>query len=340
MSVKVDALTVLAIIDLLRAHPEGVGLDDLARRFDYSTEDMRSLIFEIWTLGVKDETGYDDPGGMFEFDSDAFEEEDWIVLTHDPVRTTPVRYTPSEHATVLLGLEVLRASATVTERPHIDAVIAKLRGESDAVGLATDAELSEQLPATPAASRHDDPFELALDRAIREHLRVRIQYRSEHGASADWRTIEPLRIVTQGASSYVNAWCRTRDEMRWFRLDRIRDLEATDETADPHTEEERERALDVRGRNLTDVELLVGAAAWPSVRPYFKGKRIPEPGADGYRRVKTALVSWRIAARLVAENAGEVTVLSPQHVRDAVVAWAGEARAALDETPADSPLTA
>lgn len=312
MSRSVDALTVIAVIDLLRAHPEGVELSELARRFQVPEEDMSEILWTIWTLGVRDETGYDDPVGMFDFDADAFA-DDWIVLTHDPVRTAPVRYTAAEQATVVLGLEVLRAGATDAEREHIDPLLANLRG-----GAA----------GSPAASWTDDPNDDALADAIRERRRVRLLYRPEEADGAEWRTVEPLRLENRGASTYLNAWCCRREGLRWFRLDRIQALEPTDDPADPHTEAERDRELAVAGRGLVKVELRVGAGARTAIEPYAAG-RMPKPDAAGRIRVTVPLRSWRIAARLVGENAGEVVVLGPPEVRDAVHRWALDARASL-----------
>ena len=319
MSANFDALTVIAVVDLLRANPEGVPLAELAERFQLTPDEMRDVLWHIWTLAVKDETGYDDPATMFEFDATAFD-EDWIVLTHDPARTAPVRYTATEQATVTLGLEILRAGATRSERAHIDPLLAKLRGTE---------------PAVPAASRTADPREAQLTAAIDAGRRVRIRYRAEDGDGMHWRTVEPLRLVNHGASSYLNAWCRLREGLRWFRLDRIHDLELTDEPSDAHTEAERDRPLEVHGRGLTRVELLVAPAARSALTPYVRG-RLPRPDAAGFTRVTVPLRSWRVAARLVGENPGSVTVLGPAEVRDAVREWARAARAKLEIADTES----
>nr|WP_239521150.1 WYL domain-containing protein [Blastococcus saxobsidens] len=45
------------------------------------------------------------------------------------------------------------------------------------------------------------------------------------------RTVEPQLLARQGAHWFLVAWCRERQELRWFREDRINDVQVTDEVA-------------------------------------------------------------------------------------------------------------
>ena len=68
-----------------------------------------------------------------------------------------------------------------------------------------------------------------LDEAIRRRLVCTIQYVDSHGAATE-RMIEPIQFANTDDHWYVMAYCRLRDDGRWFRLDRIEDATLTTET--------------------------------------------------------------------------------------------------------------
>jgi predicted DNA-binding transcriptional regulator YafY len=69
-----------------------------------------------------------------------------------------------------------------------------------------------------------------VDQAIVERRVLRVGYRDKTGTSTR-RAIEPLAVVNVEERWYLNAWCRLRDGVRAFRLDRIEDAVLTREIA-------------------------------------------------------------------------------------------------------------
>jgi predicted DNA-binding transcriptional regulator YafY len=69
-----------------------------------------------------------------------------------------------------------------------------------------------------------------LDEAIRLHRVTNINYDDANGNPSK-RTVEPLLLARTGGHWYLMAYCRLRDNGRWFRLDRIRTVTTTTETA-------------------------------------------------------------------------------------------------------------
>ena len=61
-----------------------------------------------------------------------------------------------------------------------------------------------------------------------------------HRGSAERRIAEPLRLVYRSNSWYLLAWCRARQDIRFFRLSRMRDLVITREIFPPRTPPARE----------------------------------------------------------------------------------------------------
>lgn len=324
---KIDALLLASVLDVLRGHPHGHDLASLAERFGLSTARMRSVIEFLWTVGVRDEQGFDDPSSMFDFDAEALD-EDWVRLTHDPVRTAPTRFTSVEHAAVLTGLSVLRASANAEEAARIDALAAKLTGVT-----------SETHESAPGAGRSVDRWLEPIRTALERGEQLRIHYRGEFADAGRWRQVDPLRLEVRGASTYLNAWCHEAREPRWFRTDRIRDLERTELPAGTHNESERARPLEVRKASGPEVDLAVAPSAIALIRPYLAGKPVPAPDADGMVRIRVKLRATGVAVRLAAEQAGAIIVEGPAEVRNEVAKWAEAALAALDD-PAGDPEAA
>ncbi|WP_314176323.1 helix-turn-helix transcriptional regulator [Streptomyces winkii] len=67
---------------------------------------------------------------------------------------------------------------------------------------------------------------VTLARACRDSVRVRFGYAARDGEERE-RTVEPVRMVATGRRWYLMAWDVDRDDWRTFRLDRMREVEAT-----------------------------------------------------------------------------------------------------------------
>ena len=73
-------------------------------------------------------------------------------------------------------------------------------------------------------------FDLAqLRAAIRTHRKVRFRYSDERGSETR-RCVQPITLWFYGPVWLTGAWCELRDDLRFFRLDRMRDVEFLDET--------------------------------------------------------------------------------------------------------------
>jgi predicted DNA-binding transcriptional regulator YafY len=76
-----------------------------------------------------------------------------------------------------------------------------------------------------------------LEHALTQHRVVVLDYRDGKG-SATRREVEPQLVARTADREYLVAWCREREAMRWFRLDRVGSAQVTDEMAprrDPTT---------------------------------------------------------------------------------------------------------
>lgn len=71
-----------------------------------------------------------------------------------------------------------------------------------------------------------------LQNALTNYKLVKIRYKNKEGTVTD-RLIEPFAIVNAD-NWYMIAWCRMRNEFRFFRPDRIQAMEVLSETFEPH----------------------------------------------------------------------------------------------------------
>lgn len=71
-----------------------------------------------------------------------------------------------------------------------------------------------------------------IQNALTNYNLVKISYINKEGVSSD-RTIEPFAIVSE-KNWYLIAWCRLREEFRFFRPDRIQSITILLEKFNPH----------------------------------------------------------------------------------------------------------
>ena len=71
-----------------------------------------------------------------------------------------------------------------------------------------------------------------LQNALTNYNLVKIQYINKEGSTTN-RLIEPFALLS-AENWYLIAWCRLRKEFRFFRLDRIQNMEILSENFAPH----------------------------------------------------------------------------------------------------------
>jgi predicted DNA-binding transcriptional regulator YafY len=157
----------------------------------------------------------------------------------DGYKYTPPNFTPLEIATLLLAQEAIRAAGLIAGASplavHANTLLLKIR-------TALPAEMHERIDALaqvygsaamPAKdfSAHARNIELLTEAAI-QRRRVRIVYDSLTSGQKSERTVEPLVVYfdPDGATIKLIARDEQRQAIIPFSIDRIRELEITDET--------------------------------------------------------------------------------------------------------------
>jgi predicted DNA-binding transcriptional regulator YafY len=127
---------------------------------------------------------------------------------------------------IAVALEGLRGT------PFEDAARAALR-KVVAVMPARDATAAQELAGRVAllGKVGTEAVPAAVARALSDRRVLRFDYVDRHGV-ATTREIEPMGYVG-GTHWYLFGWCRLRESIRCFRLDRIISPVATDEVVEP-----------------------------------------------------------------------------------------------------------
>jgi len=239
------------------------------------------------------------------------------VSVHSNHLLRPMRLTRGELCALELGLAMLRKERTPEEHRAIDGAVERLR------------EAIVRLPEDDAgdavtASAPVPPGRLEHLRAIREaqraHRKVRLTYRKGGERESEHRIICPYAIVFASGMWYTVAHCESSEGVRFFRLDRVEEVETLDARFDPAPRQSvdeivREgRAFRAEAAGKLTIRYSPRIARWIAER---EGKTL---APDGSLTMDHPLVDTDWAVRHVLQYGPDAEVIEPAAVREAVVA--------------------
>jgi proteasome accessory factor C len=165
----------------------------------------------------------------------------------------------------------------------------------------------------------------ALERGHALHLTY---YTAGRDATTD-RIVDPMRLLLVGGQSYLEAWCRSAEAVRRFRLDRIDALTELDEPSAPPpqatTADVRDGVFQPSGDHPL-VTLRVGRASrW--ITEYYPCESVQEePGGRWLVELRASDLAW--ARRLVMGLGNDTEVVAPRELALQIRAEAAAALAA------------
>lgn len=213
----------LFIVPFVAKHPDGVQVDRLAALVGVSRDDLLADLDLLSQVGPPD----GDPGEYLLVSVEAGKV--FVDLAHRLTR--PLRLTPAEGCSLLLGIRALRESGIA---PFDDAMASAERKLLAALGR--DATEAESLATSTVVAEPDRVVAdhlRALVTAARTNHRVVIEYVSASRHHADRRAVDPYGIVHHAGEWYLVGHCHQRGDVRTFRIDRVASLTALAETFRP-----------------------------------------------------------------------------------------------------------
>jgi proteasome accessory factor C len=188
---------------------EGADVHEIIRRFDYSEAQLARDLNTVFVCGLP---GYG-PGDLME----AYIDEDEVVIDAADYFARAPRLNSTEALSLLAaGLAIV---GTGQASPELESAVKKLSRV-----VVPDADRSISVDVSGEA----ETLEKLRDAATNNKV-VRITYRSLGKEQETVRDIEPWNVFATLGNWYVQGHCRLVDGERVFRVDRIREMEVTDD---------------------------------------------------------------------------------------------------------------
>ncbi|MCW3015449.1 MAG: hypothetical protein JWO02_2541, partial [Solirubrobacterales bacterium] len=156
---------------------------------------------------------------------------------------------------------------------------------------------------------------------IRDRRLVRLEYYKANEDEFSERLIEPYALINGREGWYVAAYDPSKEDVRHFRLDRIKTATITDTTFEPRSQ--TDPARDVEGWPRTgEVPASRSAKVWVSperARWAREERHVAQELADGSIIVELSFAGTDWLVREVLMEAGDAAILEPADARDAVL---------------------
>jgi predicted DNA-binding transcriptional regulator YafY len=150
-------------------------------------------------------------------------------------RLPALSYSLSEALAIFLSAQAGRRLAGIPQE-DLSAAIGRLTSimPAELVPLLTSGTL---LPASPLRDPHRERMLAQLDQAIAARRRLQVQYVPAYRPSeVTKREIDPYVVLPTGSSWHVVGWCHLRNDVRIFKIDRIKSMRETGATFEPDPE--------------------------------------------------------------------------------------------------------
>ena len=276
------------LIDLLPwlTQNPGASAAQVAKHFNISVTE----VMELLQLAVF--TGPGQYGGEL-VDID-FEDEESLFVSDAKGLERPIRFTQEQAYQIIAGLNYLIQLPGLIEPKELDLLLSKLMRLFNI----------DQPPIELAASATESNILNVLGKAITESVAVQITYSSGNLGKLSQRIIDPKSIVIENDHKYVKAWCHAALAVRLFRIDRISEIEATNQK-----QREIQTLTEQKEAPSKKVKLLVTKKALLDLNPNHVLDR-EQQGADEFSI--TLLVhdlNW--IAREIMASQGTIKPLEP-----------------------------
>ncbi|MEJ6493525.1 MAG: WYL domain-containing protein [Actinomycetes bacterium] len=185
----------------------GASLQQVATQFEITDKYALELIGQLVVTGPSQ-----NGGGLVDID---FEDAESIFVSDAKSLDRPIKFTSLEAATLLGGLHYLEQFPNLADSQIVAGLITKIQS------LLPSLESPISVITTPISS---DVHEVLATSITNKHA-VQISYAALSKDDVSHRLVDPVQLYVRDDFTYLQAWCRSSQAWRNFRLDRI--MEAT-----------------------------------------------------------------------------------------------------------------
>lgn len=223
----------------------------------------------------------------------------------------PLRFSSRESYALQLGLVQLQQHPGLIDQAATLSALEKL---ANATGVRPEAiQLADQQDQSQATLVD------AIELAIESSRLVELSYQGAIEPTATSRMVEPIALSTAEGDSYLIAWCHRAEGIRNFRLDRIVEIAATNESFDPSSRDisVRETKPFVTGDTYAMLRVQPAAAWWADTLP--DTANVVDEAGNQLVSIPVGSVDW--LCRSVAGFGGEIQILKPAALVDSYVSY-------------------
>lgn len=218
----------------------------------------------------------------------------------------PLKFSISEAYALQLGLLKLQQLPGITD---LDAIVSAEQKLAVATGVEPKA-----IQVSSTVSDRTTGLLADIEAAIEGSEVLSITYEGVLDAKAATRLVEPRSVSTVDSNSYLVAWCREVEGVRFFRFDRIQELSRTNETF----QENQHLPESIESRPLADATEFATLRVNPAMAWWadtvFDAVSVND--SDGSLLVSMPLGSADWLMKTVAGFSGEVQILEPASLVD------------------------
>ena len=299
-NVSTRLVRLLNMVPYFQANPR-ITRTEAAAALGVTEKQLHTDLNQLWLCGLP---GYG-PGDLIDFDF----EGDTVEVTFAAGMDHPLRLTSPEATGVLVALRALLDVPGMVDPEAARSAIAKIEAAAGEV-------------AAPLAADEPAPNEgqaAAVRSAVKAGRALAIEYYSASHDTLSNRVVDPIRVVLVADRTYLEAWCRSAEDVRLFRFDRIVDARVLDEPSqppEPALKAGPDTSLFDADPALPAATLLIDrSAAW--MFDYYP-LRVVRELPDGACEAAMTYASDEWMARFVLGFGSAVRVLEPQSLADRV----------------------
>lgn len=271
-------------------------ITETAAEFGIEPDQLRRELEMLWLCGRS--SGPEDLIDLL-FDGDT------VSVMYDGGLRRPLKLTSTEAMTLAVALRTLRDVPGATHGNAADQALAKIETAAgqrvDTAGV--DIRLTEQ-----------ERWLNLAERAVTEQRAIDLGYYTASRDTTTQRVIDPVQVFSADGVTYLEAWCRSAQAIRIFRLDRITDAVLLDEPAQVPAEVAPSDVSSGVYRPAPEhllVELLL-ERGWRWVADYYPTESaIESPSAAGCLQITLRVADPAWVSALVRRSGGQVAVLAP-----------------------------
>ena len=161
---------------------------------------------------------------MIDIDMEALDGEGVVKLSNADYLTRPLRLAPHEALALIVALRALRE---VSAPGRARGGRPRARQDRGGGGRGQRPGGRGRPPRRPGRRRRSGP---SSRRALRDGRQLDLTYYAPGRDETTERVVDPMRLVFFDGHGYLEGWCHRAEEVRMFRLDRIRERSGARDT--------------------------------------------------------------------------------------------------------------